>query len=118
MMLEGFEEASGHGFVVATGIADVGEDLRQCLFVVNLAEVTVLRQILLLLIVGVDVGTTVVVVGLAMNETFSRQTVGEGRLFGRPANGKCGDGHDETWQLEDADDLLGLIDGGAQIAVA
>lgn len=78
LVLEGFDEACGHGFVVATGIADVGENLGECLFVVNLTEVAVLLQVLLGLVVGVDVGTAVVVVGLAMNEALQGQAVGEG----------------------------------------
>ena len=41
-MLEGLYEAGGHGLVVATGIADIGEDLGQRLFLVDLAEVAVL----------------------------------------------------------------------------
>ena len=117
-MLEGIDEAGGHGLVVATGIADVGEDLGEGLFVVDLAEVAVLRQVLLVVVIGVDVGTAVVAVGLAMYEALQGQAVGEGRLFGWPANGERGDGHYETGQLEGVDNLLGLIDGGAEVAVA
>ena len=117
-MLEGLDEAGGHGLVVATGIADVGEYLGQCLLVVDLTEVAVLRQVLLLLIVGVDVGTAVVAIGLSVYEAVEGQAVGEGRLFGRPADGERGDGHDKTGQLERVDNLLGLIDGSAQVAVA
>ena len=53
-----------------------------------------------------------------MYETLEGQAVGEGRLFGRPANGERGDGQDKTRQLQDVDNLLRLVDGGAQIAVA
>ena len=85
---------------------------------VNLTEVAVLLQVLLGLVVGVDVGMAVVVVGLAMNEALQGQAVGEGGLFGRPADGEGGDGHNKAGQLEGVDNLLGLIDGGAEVAVA
>ncbi len=70
------------------------------------------------MVVGVDVGTAVVVVGLAMNEALQGQAVGEGGVFGRPADGEGGDGHNKAGQLESVDNLLGLIDGGAEVAVA
>ena len=57
-------------------------------------------------------------IGVLVNETLQGQTVGEGRLFGRPAYGEGGHGHDEARQMQDIDDLLGLINGGAQVAVA
>ena len=118
LALEGFHQTCRYGLVVFLRIADVGKDLGQCLFVVNLTEVAVFFQVLLIIIIGVDVGTAVFLVGLTVYETLCGQAVGEGRLFGGPANGECGDGHDETGQLEDVDDLLRLVDGGAQIAVA
>ena len=53
-----------------------------------------------------------------MYKTLQGQTVGEGRLFSGPANGECGNWHHELGQLQDIDNLLWLIDGGTQIAVA
>ena len=116
--MQSLQKACRHGFVVFLRVAEVGEYLSESLLVVDVTEVAVLREILLIGIIGVDVGGGVVVVGLAVDETLQGQAVAERTLFSRPANGQRGNGHDETWQLEDADDLLGLIDGGAQIAVA
>ena len=85
---------------------------------VNLTEVAVLFQILLIIIIGVNIGTTIVLVGLAVDKTLHGQTVRETAFLGRPANGKRGDGHNETRQLEDVDNLLRLIDCGAKVAIA
>ena len=85
---------------------------------IDVTEVAVLRKVLLIGVIGVDVGGCVVAVGLAVDKALQGQTVAEGTFLGRPANGEGGDGHDETGQLEDVDDLLGLIDGGTQVAVA
>ena len=85
---------------------------------VDLHEVLVLRQGFLGSVETVDIRCKVVVVGLMMDETLQGQTVGEGRLFCRPANGDGGYWHDELGQTEHVDNLLRLIDGGAQIAVA
>lgn len=112
-MLQGFEQSLGHGFVVLASVANVGKDLGQCLLVVDFAEVAVLREVLLIGVVGVDVGGGVVAIGLAVDEALQGQAVAECAFLGRPANGECGDGHDETRELEDVDNLLGLIDGGA-----
>ena len=117
-MLHGFEQTLGHGFVVLAGVANVGKDLGQCLLVVQFAVVAVLFQVLFIIIIGVDGLRSVVVVGLAVDKALQGQTVGEGRLFGRPAYRQRGDGHDEAGQTEDVDNLLGHVDGGAQIAVA
>ena len=79
---------------------------------------TVLRQLLLIIIIGVDVAWRVVAVGLVVDEGGCCQTVGERRLFRRPANGEGGHGHHELRQLECVDDHLGHVDSGAEVAVA
>ena len=117
-MSEGLEESFGHGFVVVAGVADISEDLGEGLFLVDFAEVTVLGQMLLIIVIGVDVAWGVVVVGLVMDESGCSQTVGERRLFRRPANGECGHRHRELRQLERVDDHLRHIDGGAEITGA
>ena len=85
---------------------------------VDAQELEVLRQMLLVVIIVVDVGGQVVAVGLAVYEAVEWQPVGESGLVVGPSHGEGGYGHDETGELEDVDDLLGLIDGGAQVAVA
>ena len=117
-MAEGLEETFGHGFVVATGIADVGENLGEGLLLVDLAEVEVLGQLFLFCIIGVDVAWGVVAIGFAVYESGRWQTVGEWRLFIGPAYGEGGYRHRELRQLEGVDDHLRHIDGGAEIAVA
>ena len=118
LFFECFQKTLAHGFVVLAGVADVGEDLGEGFFVVDAQELEVLGQVLLVVIILVDVGGQVVLVGLVVDEAVEGQAVGEGRLLVGPAHGEGGYGHDELGQLEDVDDLLGLIDGGAQVAVA
>ena len=118
LFFECFQETLAHGFIVLAGVADVGEYLGEGFFVVDAQEFEVLRQVLLVVIILVDVGGQVVAVGLVVYEAVEGQAVGEGRLLVGPSHGEGGYGHDETGELEDVDDLLGLIDGGAQVAVA
>ena len=118
LFFECLQQTGGHSFVVLTGVADVGEDLGQRLLLVDTQELEVLGQVLLVIIILVDVDAQVVAVGLLMYITFQGQAVGEGRLLVGPSYGEGGYGHDQSGQLEDIDNLLGLIDGGAQIAVA
>ena len=113
-----FEQSGGHGLVVFLRIADVGEDLGEGLLVVDLAEMAVLLELLLAMIIGVDGSGGVLVVGLLVEEAVEGQTVGEGRLFGWPAYGEGGYGHDEARKLEGVDDHLGHVDGRAEIAIA
>ena len=77
----------------------------------------VLGQLLLGGIIGVDVGRRVVLIGLAVHKRSVGQTIGEGRLFRRPAYGERGYGHYELRQLQRVDDHLRHIDGGAEIAI-
>ena len=118
LFFECLQERGGHGLVVLAGIADVCEDLGEGFFVVDAQELEVLGQVLLVIIVLVDVDTQVVAVGLLMDKAVEGQPVGEGRLLVGPSHGEGGYGHDQSGQLEDIDNLLGHIDGGAQIAVA
>ena len=99
--MQSLQKACRHGFVVFLRVAEVGEYLSESLLVVDVTEVAVLREILLIGIIGVDVGGSVVAVGLAVDKALQGQAVAERTLFGRPANGQRGNGHDETWQLED-----------------
>ena len=78
----------------------------------------VLGQLFLSSIIGIDVGGGVVLIGLAVDKRGVGQTVGEGRLFRRPANGERGYGHHEFRQLQRVDDHLGHIDSGAEVTVA
>ena len=85
---------------------------------VDAQELKVLGQVLLVVIILVDVDTQIVLVGLAVYEAVEWQPVGESGLVVGPSHGECGHGHDQSGQLEDVDDELRLIDGGAQVAVA
>ena len=58
---------------------------------VNLTEVAVLLQVLLIIIIGIDVGRGVVLVGLTVDKALQGQTVAEGTFLGRPANGERGE---------------------------
>ena len=78
----------------------------------------VLGQLFLSSIIGIDVGRGVVLIGLAVHKRSVGQTIGEGRLFRRPANGERGYGHHELRQLQRVDDHLGHIDSGAEVTVA
>ena len=118
MFFECLQERGGHGLVVLAGVPDVGEYLGEGVLVVDAQEFEVLREVLLVVIILVDVGGQVVAVGLVVYEAVEGQAVGEWRLLVGPSHGEGGYGHDETGELEDVDDLLGLIDGGAQVAVA
>lgn len=53
---EGLNERLRHGLVVAARIAYVGENLCQRLLMVDADEVAVLLELLLIIIIGVDVG--------------------------------------------------------------
>ena len=106
-------EFSRQGFIVFASVAYVGENLCQRLLVVDADEVLVLRQVLLIIIIGVDIHSHIVVVALLVNETLQWQAVGEGRLFGWPTHSKRGDGHHELWQVQCIDNLLRLVNGGA-----
>ena len=81
LLFQCLHHAFRHGLVVFLGVANVGEDLRESLFVVNLAEVFVLLQPLFVGIQAVDVGLGVVVVSLAVYESLGRKPVGERRVF-------------------------------------
>ena len=85
---------------------------------VDAQEFEVLRQVLLVVVIVVDVGGQVVAVGLAVYEAVEWQPVGECGLVVGPSHGERCHGHDQSGQLKDVDDLLRLIDGGAQVAVA
>ena len=115
---QGIDEPLRHCLVVLAGVSDIGEDLSERLLVVNLHEVTVLFEFFFIFIIGVDILAHVVVVSLLVYETLQGQAVGEGRLLVGPADGEGGDGHDESGQSQDVDDLLRLVDGGAEVAVA
>ena len=69
------EEFLRHRLVVLAGVADVGEDLRKRLLVIDADEVLILRQVLLILIIGVDILAHIFVIALLMDETFHGQTV-------------------------------------------
>ena len=71
---EGVDEGFRHGLIVLTRVADVGENLSQRLFVVDLHKVAVLFKFLFVFVIGVDVLAQIVVVGLLMNETLQGQT--------------------------------------------
>jgi len=59
--------------------------------VIDVTEVAVLRKVLLIGVIGVDVGGCVVAVGLAVDKALQGQTVAEGTFLGRPANGERGE---------------------------
>ena len=113
---EGFEECFGEGFVVAAGVAAVGEHLSERLLVVDFNEVAVLGQVFFLVVEAVDALGGVVVVGLAVDDGLYGQAVGEGRLLVGPAEGDGGDGEDEPGQCEDVDDGFGHVDGCPEVA--
>lgn len=112
------DEPFRHRLVVLAGVADIGEDLSECLLVVDLHEVTVLFEFFFIFIIGIDVSARVVVVGFLVDETLQGQAVGERWLLIGPANGKRGHGHHEFWQLQDVDDLLRLVNGRTKVTVA
>ena len=85
---------------------------------VYFTELLIIWELFLIFIIGVDVSWQVVVIGLAMDEGSSGKTVGEGRFFSGPADGQCGDGHDELRKLEDIYDLLWHIDRCAKVTIA
>ena len=53
-----------------------------------------------------------------MKDGGEGEAVGGGGLFVGPTEGDGGDGHNEARQVENADDVLRRIDGGAEIAEA
>jgi hypothetical protein len=69
-VLQGFEQSLGHGFVVLASVANVGKDLGQCLLLVDFAEVAVLFEVLLIIIIVVDIMWSIVVVGLVVDKTL------------------------------------------------
>ena len=115
---EGGDESFRHCLVVLAGVADISEDLCQRLLVVDAHEMAVLFKFLLIFIIGVNVLTQIVVVGLLMYETLQWQTVGEGRLLIGPSHRERGHGHHQLRQLEDIDDLLRLVDRCTEVTVA
>ena len=67
---EGVDEGFRHGLIVLTRVADVGENLSQRLFVVDLHKVAVLFEFLFIFVIGVDVLAKIVVVRFLMDEAF------------------------------------------------
>ena len=117
-MTQGVKQALTHCLVVAAGVADVGEDLRQRLLVVDFNEMPVLGQVFLVFIKLIYRLRRVVLIGLVVDKSFQRQTVALRRILVGPADGKRGDWHHQLGKLQDVDDELRLINGGAKVAVA
>ena len=84
--------------------------MSKCFLVVDPDELLVLGQMLLVVVIVVDILSQIVVIAFLVNEALCGQTVGEGWLFIRPANGEGSYRHDELGQLQDINDLLWLID--------
>ena len=67
---QSLKERTRHRLVVLAGVTDVGKDLSQRLFVVDVDEVAVFLQLFLGAVIAVDVHAQIVVVTLLVDESL------------------------------------------------
>ena len=85
LLTKGVEESFRHCLVVLLGVAYVSEDLSEGFLVVYLDEMLVLWELLLRAVILVDVGWSVVLIGLVVDDAFERKAVALWRILVRPA---------------------------------
>ena len=95
LMTECTEERLGEGFVVTSRIAEIGEYLRQSLFIIDTNKFLILRQLFLLSIEFVYMFGRIVSEDLMMDNGLQGKSVGQGWTFVRPTQGKGGYWHDQ-----------------------